>query len=186
MKRLGYGTVPLLIALLLSACASGARVLSGFGDLRDGEGKPRSGPHGGVDVWGLPGDPALASADGQVQDVGEESGVSCGKYVIIDHDLKLLVEGASLNGSTRYCHLREQAVSTGGTVTRGQTIGFIGTTGWTRSPTQTTGYEHVHWELRASGIGKTDPLPFTVGCFDPKKAYPTDRLVLTYPVRCNN
>jgi hypothetical protein len=28
-----------------------------------------------------------------------------------------------------------------------------------------------------------DPLPRIVGCFDDTKMYPTDRLVLTYPVR---
>lgn len=184
MNRLAYGIAPILIALLLSACASGARVISGFGDLRDGEGKPRTGPHGGVDVWGFPGDPVLASADGQVQDVGEESGVSCGKYVAVDHEQELEVQGYRYKGNTRYCHLREQTVSAGDTVKRGQTIGYIGTTGWTRSPSQTTGYEHVHWELR--WLGKIDPLPFTVGCFDPKQAYPTDRLVLTYPVQCKD
>ena len=184
MKRLGCGLGLVLFTLLLSACTSGARVISGFGDLRDAEGKPRGEPHGGVDVWGFPGEPVLASADGQVQDVGEETGVSCGKYVILEHEPKLVVRNDRLDGSTRYCHLREQAVKVGDTVRRGQTIGYIGTTGWTRSPTQTTGYEHVHWELRT--FGKIDPRPFTVGCFDPKQAYPTDHLVLTYPVRCKN
>jgi murein DD-endopeptidase MepM/ murein hydrolase activator NlpD len=184
MTGFGYRIAPVLIALLLSACVSGARVLSGFGDLRDGEGNPRNGPHGGVDVWGSPGDPVLASADGRVQDVGEEPGVSCGKYVMIGHEPKVEVGGDRLDGGTRYCHLREQSVSVGDTVKRGQTIGYIGTTGWTRSPTKTTGYEHVHWELRT--FGKMDPLPFTVGCFDPKQGYPADRLVLTYPVQCKN
>jgi hypothetical protein len=40
-------------------------------------------------------------------------------------------------------------------------------------------------ELLASGA-KIDPLPLTVGCFDLGKSYPTDRLVLTYPVRCKD
>ncbi len=95
------------------------------------------------------------------------------------------MEGFRYEPKTRYCHLREQAVRTGETVKRGQTVGYIGTTGWTRPPIQTTGYEHVHWELRVHGR-KVDPLPFTRGCFDPKQAYATDRLILTYPVRCNN
>jgi hypothetical protein len=29
-----------------------------------------------------------------------------------------------------------------------------------------------------------DPLPRMAGCFDAGARYPTDRLVLTYPVRC--
>jgi murein DD-endopeptidase MepM/ murein hydrolase activator NlpD len=92
---------------------------------------------------------------------------------------------APTKASTRYYHLSQQTVVVGETVKRGQTIGYIGTTGWTRSPSQTTGYEHVHWELRVVG-GKFDPIPLTVGCFDGKKIYPTDRLVLTYPVQCRD
>jgi murein DD-endopeptidase MepM/ murein hydrolase activator NlpD len=134
MKRFGYGIAPILIGLLLSACASGARVISGFGDLRDGEGKPRTGgPHGGVDVWGNPGDPVLASADGQVEDVGEEPGVSCGKYVSVTHEQAFEFEGFPQKPRTRYCHLREQTVTAGDSIKRGQSIGYIGTTGWTRS-----------------------------------------------------
>jgi hypothetical protein len=30
----------------------------------------------------------------------------------------------------------------------------------------------------------SDPLEITEGCFDPAKRYSTDRLVLTYPVKC--
>ena len=30
-----------------------------------------------------------------------------------------------------------------------------------------------------------DPLPNIVGCFDPSRSYPLDRLVLTYPVPCS-
>jgi hypothetical protein len=37
-----------------------------------------------------------------------------------------------------------------------------------------------------TGRGLVDPLPLTVGCFDSKQAYPTDRLVLTYPAQCKN
>ena len=186
MMGFGYRIMPILIALLLSACASGARVISPFGDLRDGEGRLRpEGPHRGVDVWGNPGEAVLASADGQVQNVGEEPGVGCGKYVVVAHEQPLEIDGFLQKPDTRYCHLREQTVMAGDTIKRGQTVGYIGTTGWTRSPTQTTGYEHVHWELLGY-YKRVDPLPFTLGCFDPKSAYPTDRLVLTYPVQCKN
>jgi hypothetical protein len=48
------------------------------------------------------------------------------------------------------------------------------------------GFEHVHLELqRGRDINALeDPLARIVGCFDETKRYPTDRLVLTYPVRC--
>jgi murein DD-endopeptidase MepM/ murein hydrolase activator NlpD len=187
MNPLACGIASVLIALLFSACASGARVISGFGDARDGEGKYRPrGPHVGVDVWGNPGDPVLASADGRVRAVGDE-GVpnSCGKYVVIDHDAVLTTQNITFRTATRYCHLSEQTVTDGSPIRRGEIIGRIGTTRWSRQQTTTTGYEHVHWELLASGA-KIDPLPLTVGCFDPKQAYPTDRLVLTYPVQCKN
>jgi len=187
MTPLAYGIASVFIAVLLSACASGARVISGFGDERDGEGKYRSrGPHVGVDVWGNPGDPVLASANGRVHAVGDE-GVpnSCGKYVIIVHDATLTAQEIRSHAATRYCHLSEQTVIEGSPIRRGEIIGRIGTTGWSRQQTTTTGYEHVHWELLASGA-KIDPLPLTVGCFDPQKTYPTERLILTYPVQCKN
>src|SRR5262249_34607462 len=184
MERLGHGIVLLLITLLLSACASGARVISGFGDLRDGEGKPREVRHNGVDVWGSRGDVVLAGASGQVVAMGEEpSGLAystCGKYVVLQHD----VPNVLIAPTTTYCHLDTIAVKRGDLINRGDPIGTIGTTGWRGKPAA-PGFEHVHWEL-ATGRGRVDPLPFTVGCFDPQQTYPTDRLVLTYPVQCKN
>lgn len=183
MTRLSSGLV--LLALLLSACTSGARVISGFGDRYDGEGKYRSdGAHSGVDVWGNRGDPVLAGASGEVVVIGEEpSGLSyptCGKYVVLQHD----VPNVLIAPRTTYCHFSTTSVKLGDLVNRGDRIGTIGTTGWRSQPT-TPGFEHVHWELM-TGRGRVDPLPMTVGCFDPKQAYSTDRLVLTYPVQCKN
>lgn len=67
----------------------------------------------------------------------------------------------------------------GEAVTRGQPIGAIGRTGRRAWP----GYEHLHWMLR-QGRTLVDPAPKTIGCFDAATRYPTDRFVLTYPVRC--
>jgi murein DD-endopeptidase MepM/ murein hydrolase activator NlpD len=184
MKRFVSWIVPILIAFLLSACA-GARVISGFGDLHDGEGRPRGRAHTGVDVWGNPGDTVLAAADAEVIRVAEEptglSSATCGKYVVLEHALA----NALIAPQTKYCHLATVTVKQGDHIKRGETIGTIGTTGWRRVPTTTTGFEHVHWEL-VSDRSLVDPLPFTVGCFDAKQTYPTDRLVLTYPVQCKN
>jgi murein DD-endopeptidase MepM/ murein hydrolase activator NlpD len=86
---------------------------------------------------------------------------------------------------TRYCHLADAAVKQGDSVKRGQVIGSIGYTGWRAKPGFPTGHEHVHWEL-ILGSKEVDPLPYTVGCFDPRTTYPAGRftLVLTYPVEC--
>lgn len=179
MKRLSYVIIATLIAMPLSACVSGAKVISGFGDLRDAEGNPRPSPHSGADVWGPPGSPVLAAADGRVIAIGTEAEPgSCGYYVTIQHP------DDSLATSTRYCHLRDHAVTVDQLVKRGEVIGTIGTTGWTRTPLSTTGFEHVHWEL--SRPFRIDPVSITVGCFDPKRTYPADSFVLTYPVQCKN
>jgi len=134
MKRLGYGLGSVLLALLLSACASGARVLSGFGDLRDGEGKPRPSAHTGADVWGSPGDPVLAGASGRVVSLVEEpsgqNDPTCGKYVVLEHDLPNVL----IPSRTMYCHLATVSVMVDDLVKRGDPIGTIGTTGWRRIP----------------------------------------------------
>jgi hypothetical protein len=52
----------------------------------------------------------------------------------------------------------------------------------------------VHFELTSVASGRAsmvhgvtfDPLPVIVGCFDPSRTYESDRLVLTYPIRCRN
>jgi len=48
------------------------------------------------------------------------------------------------------------------------------------------GFEHVHLELqRGRDVNAIeDPLPWLAGCFETTRAYPTDRLALTSPVRC--
>ena len=173
--------------IALMACAPltpGARIISEFGATVGAEGYPRQdGPHGGVDVWGHLGAPVLASANGEVVKVGEEPSPgpgpwadSCGKYVVLEHeDPDQLVWPR-----TSYCHLGKVAVKRGDRVKRGDVIGSIGTTGQ-KNPAPAS-FIHVHWELMRGR--RADPLKFSVGCFDPKATYPTDRFVLTLPVRC--
>jgi hypothetical protein len=92
---------------------------------------------------------------------------------------------------TVYCHLSRTAVAEGTTVKRGDVIGYIGTTGYTSSSGALAHCMHVHFEVRRVSalmsvhIGRgNDPMPFLVGCFDPEETYATDRLVLTWPVKC--
>src|SRR5262249_828081 len=57
MRRPGF-LILLLFATFASACMTGARVISGFGDLRSADGVFRSdGPHNGIDIAAMPGGP---------------------------------------------------------------------------------------------------------------------------------
>jgi murein DD-endopeptidase MepM/ murein hydrolase activator NlpD len=166
--------VSLLASFALAGCAQGfggPRVISRFGSWYGPEGFPRpEGPHNGVDIAGNIGDPVLAVADGTVQLATEGYG-DCGTIVVLD--LKPVWASAS------YCHLASYTVSYGQSVKRGDVVGFIGATG--RRPG--LGFEHVHLTLRVGGR-LVDPEDYVLGCFDSEKIYPTDRLVLTWPVKC--
>jgi murein DD-endopeptidase MepM/ murein hydrolase activator NlpD len=158
----------LLLTLLLSACGGGPSIISYYNDTTY-KGYPRPDRHNGVDIESAHGAPVLASADGIVYRLQEDA--SCGKTVILLHAGGM---------TTLYCHLRDYAVESGGSVRRGDVIGHMGTTGYVpdRNP-------HVHWMLY-EGSTHMDPLKRTLGCFDPLKTYPTDHLVLTYPVGCRD
>lgn len=96
---------------------------------------PNGAPHYAVDIAGfyngLP--PIYASNDGYV--VTASWHYSYGYYVLIDHG----------NGiATLYAHCSRLTVSAGQTVTKGTTIGYVGTTGFS------TG-NHLHFEFRVNG-----------------------------------
>ena len=149
------------------------RVHAGFGAWLGAEGFPQVRAHRGIDVGGRVGADVLAAAAGRVS-VARDNGGLCGLIVVIDHEPHGL--------RTVYCHLSELAVRVGDVVARGQRIGALGTTGQRAWP----GFEHVHLEVQRGGDVNAleDPLARMVGCFDATRAYPSDRLVLTYPVRC--
>jgi murein DD-endopeptidase MepM/ murein hydrolase activator NlpD len=86
--------------------------------------------HEGQDIDAVYGTPVEAAASGRVIIAGRQRGY--GNVVYIDH-------GAGL--STRYGHLSQINVTVGQTVTRGQTIGFVGSTGRSTGP-------HLHYEVR--------------------------------------
>jgi murein DD-endopeptidase MepM/ murein hydrolase activator NlpD len=98
----------------------------------------------------------------------------CGKGLVLTHGTL----------ATVYCHLSEIRVHIGESVRRGDALGHTGITGLRPGP----GFEHLHFEVRdgpAQDAARLDPMPFVVGCFDGNKRYPTDRLVLTYPLPCS-
>lgn len=162
-----------VLGLVLGPRGGAPRVLVGFGDWFGGEGYPRPSRHRGVDFAGAVGADVLAAADGRVT-VARDSQDLCGLIIVIVHDPH--------GYRTIYCHSSAMAVKVGETVARGQRIGAVGTTGQRAWP----GYEHVHLELQhgTNVDAVEDPLPRIVGCFDAAARYPTDRLVLTYPLKC--
>ena len=153
--------------------SSGPRTLAGFGDWRGSEGYPRLSPHRGVDIAARPGSDVLAAADGRVV-VARDSHDLCGLILVIVHEPH--------DYRTVYRHLAAFAVAVGEHVARGQRVGTVGVTGQRAWP----GYEHVHLELQRGHDPKDveDAARRFAGCFDRAAVYATDRLTLTYPIRC--
>ena len=92
--------------------------------------------HNAIDLAAPIGTTIRAAADGKVIIAKDNSAWNggYGNYRVISHD----------NGTqTLYAHMSREAVSVGAEVARGQTIGYIGMTGWTYGP-------HVHFEIRGA------------------------------------
>ena len=97
--------------------------------------------HAGVDIAANSGTTIMAADAGTVLTAVYSS--SYGNYVVISHG----------NGITSlYAHMSSMAVSAGQTVTKGQTIGYVGSTGWSTGP-------HCHFEIRVSG-SSVNPLNY--------------------------
>ncbi len=97
--------------------------------------------HGGVDLAAPGGSAILAAQSGKV--IVATYHWSFGNYIIIDHG----------NGfSTLYAHCSKLLVSKGATVSQGQRIANVGTTG------SSTG-NHLHFEVRING-SRTNPMPY--------------------------
>lgn len=85
--------------------------------------------HSGVDIPAPSGTPIKATKSGVV--IVSTYGSSYGNYVVVAH---------SDGGRSLYAHMSSRSVSAGQTVSQGQTIGAVGTTG------SSTG-NHLHFEL---------------------------------------
>ena len=92
--------------------------------------------HKGLDITkpGCAGEPIVASASGTVI-TASNTGNGYGIHVVIDHGNKI---------STLYAHMSECCVNVGDEVYQGQTIGYIGCTGYAYG-------NHLHFEVRVNG-----------------------------------
>ena len=118
--------------------------------------------HNGVDLGAARGTPIRAAAAGTVTVVrcnitpashgcdvdGSPATPGCGWYVDIEHDGGIV---------TRYCHMLVQPdVQPGQTVTTGQIIGIVGSSGHSSGP-------HLHFEVHLGDHSRdsaVDPVPF--------------------------
>ena len=89
--------------------------------------------HPGLDISAPAGQPVLATADGVVSSASHSG--SYGNLVVIDHGFGI---------TTRYGHLSRFGVSAGQHVSRGDVVGFVGSTGRSTSP-------HLHYEIWMNG-----------------------------------
>lgn len=153
-------------------------ILSTYRSYNGANNRPRLGRHAGVDIGGRLGAPVLASAEGVVSRIIDWP-PGCGHGVVIEHP--------GFRRWTAYCHMQSLTVGQGQRVSRGEQIGQVGMSG------NAVHIPHVHLELCTSACashadgnlsGTADPLAIADGCFAPNKAYPRDRLVLTFPVTC--
>ena len=99
--------------------------------------------HAGIDIAAPIGTPILAAASGVV-DYSSWNDGGYGNMIDIRH-----ADGTI----TRYAHMNELYVKEGQTVDQGQTIGAMGSTGFSTGP-------HLHFEIRPNGGSAIDPMSF--------------------------
>ncbi len=103
-------------------------------------------PHKGVDYAAPRGTPIKSSGEGKVVFAGRKGGY--GKVVIVQHGQRY---------TTLYAHMSriKPGMKRGKRVKQGQTIGYVGSTGYATGP-------HLHYEFRVNGVHRnplTVPLP---------------------------
>jgi murein DD-endopeptidase MepM/ murein hydrolase activator NlpD len=117
---------------LMRTPVDGAHLTSGFG-MRFHPLLAYSRMHQGVDFGAPMGSPIYAAASGTVAFAGPHGGH--GNYVLLKHNKEL---------NTGYAHMSRFAVRPGQSVTQGQVIGYVGSTGLSTGP-------HLHYEVWLRG-----------------------------------
>ncbi len=110
------------------------RISGEFGNQRIFNGTPKS-PHSGTDIAAPAGTPVKAAGSGTVILNGKDYFYT-GNMVIIDHGQGL---------QTIYAHLSKSAVEAGQKIRRGETVGYVGSTGRATGP-------HLHWGASLNNI----------------------------------
>ncbi|NEW07012.1 peptidoglycan DD-metalloendopeptidase family protein [Paenibacillus sp. SYP-B3998] len=117
-------------------------ITSGFGVRRDPFTQKPS-MHAGLDLDGELNDSVYVTAAGKVMEASYDD--QHGNHIIVDHTRGL---------QTEYMHLNKILVKRGESVSKGQKIGLMGTTG------RSTG-THLHYEVHRNGI-QIDPSPYLI------------------------
>ncbi len=96
-------------------------------------------PHKGIDYAAPRGTPILAAGDGKIETASRTQ--PNGNYVVIKHGEQFV---------TKYLHLSKFArgIKSGKRVSQGQTIGYVGATGYATGP-------HLHYEFLVNGVHQT-------------------------------
>jgi murein DD-endopeptidase MepM/ murein hydrolase activator NlpD len=126
------------------------RIASGFGYRIDPVYKTVK-MHAGLDFAAPQGTPIYATANGRVKIAGNSSG-GYGVHVVIDH---------GYGYETLYGHMVRVKSRPGQNVTRGEIIGYVGTTGKSTGP-------HCHYEVHKNG-NKIDPIYFFYNDLSPQQ-----------------
>ena len=93
-------------------------------------------PHRGIDYAAPRGTPILAAGDGRIETASRTQ--ANGNFVVIRHGEQFV---------TKYLHLSKlgRKIKSGRKVQQGQTIGYVGSTGWATGP-------HLHYEFLVNGV----------------------------------
>ncbi len=113
-----------------------SRISSNFNLRRKHPLHKRTMPHRGIDYAAPTNTPILAAGDGRVKAASRSA--SNGNFVVIQHGEQF---------TTKYLHLSKfgRGIRKGAKVKQGQTIGYVGSTGWATGP-------HLHYEFLVNGV----------------------------------
>lgn len=135
VKEAAKGTsfAPYYVSVTPVVPVKNARITSDFG-YRTNPVSGKYGFHTGIDLAADEGTPVAASFYGKIIETGSSD--VWGNYILMKH---------SESFQTYYCHLSEIYVSEGAVIRQGETIGLVGSTGWSTGP-------HLHFEVRINGV----------------------------------
>ncbi len=129
----GTTFAPYFVSVAPQLPVEDARITSRFG-YRTNPVSGKYGFHTGLDLAATEGTPVSAAFYGMIIETGSSD--VWGNYVLMEHS-----EGLR----TYYCHLSEIYVNDGAVIRQGETIGTVGSTGWSTGP-------HLHFEVRINGV----------------------------------